>query len=205
MLPFCGRCDFQITCAADYFIKQKPDPGSIKKIYLPLTGAGASQKVQVVACATPGTAVDYIRAFVDSHKKEIVNRKEELANGKAKDACLLILSPSKAVNFYRAKGAKEALLDLIEPYSERTREYSDEYYVVLNYYALAKFPANNFTFRKVLHHEGINPESVAPLLQACVERKIPFSSLSHDTIKTVLAKASAVRGVLESQVSTTTK
>jgi superfamily I DNA/RNA helicase len=53
----------------------------------------------------------------------------------------------------------------------------------------------------VLHHEGINPESVAALLQACLEKKIPFSSLSHDTIKAILTKASVVRGILESQLS----
>jgi superfamily I DNA/RNA helicase len=205
MLPFCGRCDFHITCAADSFIKQRPDPGSIKKIYLPLTGAGASQKVQVVACATPGTAVDYIRNFVDTHKREIETRQEDLVNGEAKDACLLILSPSKAVNFYRAKGAKEVLLDLIKPYYESAQEYSDEYYMVLNYYALAKVPTNNFTFRKVLHHEGNNPESVAPLLQACIKKKISFSSLGHDTIKTVLKKAHAVRDILDSQLPTDDK
>jgi len=205
MLPFCGRCDFHITCAADHFIKQRPDPGSIKKIYLSLTKAGASQKVQVVACATPVTAVDYIRKFVDDQKNEIEKRQKELASGEAKDAYLLILSPSKAVNFYRAKGAKEVLLDTIKPYSEGAREYSNEYYMVLNYYALAKFRTNNFTFRKVLHHEGINPESVAPLLQACIKRKIPFSSLSHDTIKTVLNKAYAVRDILDSQLPTVDK
>jgi superfamily I DNA/RNA helicase len=201
MLPFCGRCDFHITCTADHFIKQRPDPDTIKKIYLPLTEAGPSQKVQVVACATPGTAVDYIRNFIDAHKGEIETRQKMLASGEAKDACLLILSPSKAVDFYRVKGAKEALLDLIKPYCEIAREYSDEYYMVLNYYALAKFPTNNFTFRKVLHHEGISPESVAPLLQTCIRKKIPFSSLSRDTIKTVLNKAYAVRDTLDSKLS----
>ena len=201
MLPFCGRCDFHITCAADYFIKQKPDPESIKKIYLPIAGVGASQKVQVVACATPGTAVGYIRTFVESHKKEIEKRQEVLAKGEAKDAYLLILSPSKAVNFYKAKGAREDLLALIKPYSERVRAYSDDYYMVLNYYALAKFPANNFTFRKVLYHEGIDAENVASILKACLQKNIPLSSLKDDTVKAVLAKASAVQKILDSQLS----
>jgi superfamily I DNA/RNA helicase len=205
MLPFCGRCDFHITCAADHFIKQQPDPDSIKKVFLPLTAAGTSQKVQAVACATPGTAVDYIRAFIESHKEEIDKRKDELAKGEAKDAYLLILSPSRTINFYRAKGAKDALLNLIKPYSETAREYSDEYYMLLNYYALAKFPTNNFNFRKVLHHEGINPEKVAPLLQACLKKKIPFASLNDDVIKAVLTKASAVRAVIDSKLSAADK
>jgi len=182
MLPFCGRCDFHITCAADHFIKREPDPDSIKKVFLPIAAAGKAQKVQVVACATPITAVDYIRNFIETHKKEIEKRKEDLAKGGTKDAYLLILSPSKDVNFYRAKGARDALFDLIKPYSERSREYSDEYYMVLNYYALAKFPTNNFTFRKVLHHEGNRPESVAPLLKACFQRKIAFATLDKEVV-----------------------
>ena len=200
MLPFCGRCGFHITCTADHFIKQGPDPDRVKKVFLPLESAGASPKVQIVACATPGTAVDYIRAFIEAHKKEIEKRQEDLAEGKAKDAYLLILSPSKAMNFYRAKGAREALLNLIGPYSQRTREYSDEYYLALNYYALAKFPANNFNFRKVLHHEGISPEDVAPLVKGCLQKGIPFASLSHDTIKTGLAKARTVRQTLDAEM-----
>jgi len=200
MLPFCGRCDFHITCAADHFIKREPDPDSIKKVFLPIAAAGKAQKVQVVACATPITAVDYIRNFIETHKKEIEKRKEDLAKGGTKDAYLLILSPSKDVNFYRAKGARDALFDLIKPYSERSREYSDEYYMVLNYYALAKFPTNNFTFRKVLHHEGNRPESVAPLLKACFQRKIAFATLDNETTKAALTKARAVREILDADL-----
>jgi superfamily I DNA/RNA helicase len=61
MLPFCGRCDFHIARAASHFIKQSPDADCIKKIYLPLSDAEGCKKVQVVACATPSTAVDYIK------------------------------------------------------------------------------------------------------------------------------------------------
>jgi superfamily I DNA/RNA helicase len=95
MLSFCGRCDFHITRAASHFIKQAADPDSIKKIYLPISDAGGSQKVQVVACAAPSTAVDYIRKFIEDHKNDIDQRKADLVAGKAKDAYLLILSPSK--------------------------------------------------------------------------------------------------------------
>jgi hypothetical protein len=85
MLPFCGRCDFHITRTADYFIKQAADPDSIKKIYLPISEAGESQKVQIVACAAPSTAVEYIRKFIEDHKTDIDQRKADLAAGKAKD------------------------------------------------------------------------------------------------------------------------
>jgi superfamily I DNA/RNA helicase len=88
MLPFCARCDFHITSAASHFIKQAPDPDSIKKIYLPISEAGESHKIQVVACAAPSAAVDYIRKFIEDHKNEIDKRKADLAAGAAKDAYL---------------------------------------------------------------------------------------------------------------------
>lgn len=109
------------------------------------------------------------------------------------------------MNFYKAKGAREDLLALIKPYSEGAREYSDDYYTVLNYYALAKFPTNNFSFRKVLHHGGIDAENVAPLLKACLQKSIPLSSLSDDTVKNALAKASTIQKILDSQSSTDDK
>ena len=107
ILPFCGRCDFHITHAASYFIKQGADPKNIKKIYLPISDAGDSQKVQFVACAAPSAAVDYIRKFIEDHKGEIDKRVTELTTGQKKDAYLLILSPSKAVDFYKLNGARD--------------------------------------------------------------------------------------------------
>jgi hypothetical protein len=68
MLAFCGRCDFHITKAASHFIRLRGDAETITKIYLPITEAAGSKKVQVVGCATPGTAVDYIRKFVEENK-----------------------------------------------------------------------------------------------------------------------------------------
>jgi superfamily I DNA/RNA helicase len=44
MLPFCGRCDFHITCAADHFIKREPDLDTIKKVVcFPITGPSGEQ------------------------------------------------------------------------------------------------------------------------------------------------------------------
>jgi superfamily I DNA/RNA helicase len=137
MLPFCGRCDFHIVRAADHFIKQRPDPDCIKKIYLPMSDAGSCKKVQVVGCATPATAVDFIRKFIEDHRKEIEQRKKELAEGKSKDAYLLILSPSGSVKFYSSNGVREQLLDLVRPFLNERREFSNDYYNVLNYYSLA--------------------------------------------------------------------
>jgi superfamily I DNA/RNA helicase len=199
MLPFCGRCDFHIVHAASHFIAQSPDPDCIKKIYLPLSGAEGCKKVQVVACATPSTAVDYIRKFIEDHKDEIEKRRGELAEGRAKDAYLLILSPSKAVNFYKPNDARDELFDLVALYREEGRKFSDEYYKVLSYYSMANYPLNNFTFRKVLYYEGVRGTEFLPLLRDCLASGKSFSALDHKHIKAALAKAANVREILDSK------
>ena len=198
MLPFCGRCDFHIARAASHFIKQSPDAGSIKKIYLPLSEAEGCKKVQVVACATPSTAVDYIKKIIQDHKAEIENRKEDLAEGRAKDAYLLILSPSREVNFYKSHGARDELFNLVAAYRDEGRKFSDEYYKVLSYYSLANYPLNNFTFRKVLHYEGVRGNELLALLRSCLAEGKSFSALGAQEIKDALAKAQKVRDILDS-------
>jgi superfamily I DNA/RNA helicase len=205
MLTFCGRCDFHITRAAAHFIKQAADPDSIKKIYLPMTEAAKSSKVQMIGCATPSTAVDYIRKFIEDHHTEIEQRRKDLTDGTSKDAYLLILSPSGAVNFYRPNGAKDQLFELLKPYSERRRDFSEDYYKVLNYYSLAKYPTNNFTFRKVLHYEEFDDEELLPLLETCTAENKPFSSSDANCISTALAEAAAIRDIIESDATTAEK
>ena len=183
MLPFCGRCDFHIARAASHFIKQSPDADCIKKIYLPLSDAEGCKKVQVVACATPSTAVDYIKKFIQDHKAEIEKRKEDLAEGRAKDAYLLILSPSREVNFYKSHGARDELFNLVAAYRDEGRKFSDEYYKVLSYYSLANYPLNNFTFRKVLHYEGVRGNELLALLPPCLAESKSFSALGAQEIK----------------------
>jgi superfamily I DNA/RNA helicase len=199
MLPFCGRCDFHIARAASHFIKQSPDADCIKKIYLPLSDAEGCKKVQVVACATPSTAVDYIKKFIQDHKAEIEKRKEDLAEGRAKDAYLLILSPSREVNFYKSHGARDELFNLVAAYRDEGRKFSDEYYKVLSYYSLANYPLNNFTFRKVLHYEGVRGNELLALLRPCLAESKSFSALGAQEIKDALAKAQKVRDILDSK------
>jgi superfamily I DNA/RNA helicase len=199
MLPFCGRCEFHIARAASHFIKQSPDPDSIKKIYLPLSDAEGCKKVQVVAAATPSTAVDYIKKFIQDHKAEIEKRKEDLAEGRAKDAYLLILSPSREVNFYKPHGARDELFDLVATYRDEGRKFSEEHYKVLSYYSLANYPLNNFTFRKVLHYEGVRGSQFLALLGACLAESKSFSALGAQEIKDALAKAQKLRDILDSK------
>jgi hypothetical protein len=199
MLPFCGRCNFHIVRAADHFIKQAPDRERIKKIYLPLTDATGSAKVQAVACAAAATAVDYIRKFLEDHCNEIEQRKKDLIEGKSKDAYLLILSPSQAMNFYKSGDANQRLLDLIRPYSQEQRGYSDDYYKVLTYYSAANYPANNFTVRKVLHYEQVGEKELISIFETCIGKDAPFCAQSSPIIKQSLAKADAVREIINSE------
>jgi len=201
-LPFCSRCDFHIARAASHFIKQSPDTDCIKKIYLPLSDAEGCKKVQVVACATPSTAVDYIKKFIQDHKSVIEKRKEDLAEGRFKDAYLLILSPSRAVDFYKSHGARDELFNLVAPYRDEGRKFSDEYHKVLSYYSLANYPSNNFTFRKVLYYEGVRGNELLALLRPCLADGKSFSALGVQEIKDALAKAKEVRDILDSKETT---
>jgi superfamily I DNA/RNA helicase len=201
MLAFCGRCDFHITRAASHFIKQGPDPASIKKIYLPIGTPDNSLKVNVVGCASAGTAVDYIRKFIEDHSVEIERRKSDLAAGNSKDPYLLILSPSGAVNFYRPNGAQGELMELLKPFAEQDAEFSEDYYKVLNYYSLANFPRNNFTFRKVLYYEGISDKELLSLLEKCIAGKHPLCSIDVSSIKDAANKAALVRDIVDSKAS----
>jgi superfamily I DNA/RNA helicase len=200
MLPFCSRCDFHITRAADHFIKQTPDAECIKKIYEPISEVDASLKVQVIGCATPTTAVDYIRKFIEEHHEEVELRRTELAEGKEKDAFLMILSPSRGVDFY-GPNAREELAALVDAFRGARREFSDDYYKVLNYRSLGNYSTNNFTFRKVLWYEGIDEREVSSLLKICLTEQIPFSAIDTTIVKDVLAKAIAVRDIVESEAS----
>ena len=201
MLPFCGRCDFHITRTASHFIKQDGDEECIEKIYLPMTEREGTKKVQIVGCAQPSTAVDYIRKFIEGHKDEIDQRRKDLAEGTSKDAFLLILSPSKRVDFYKLHDAKDELFDLIKPYQEERKKFSDDYYKVLTYYALARYPIDNFNFRKVLYHEGVETDDLLPLLQTCIADSKSFAALGTDITKAALEKAETVRDILDFEQS----
>jgi superfamily I DNA/RNA helicase len=199
MLPFCGRCDFHIARTADYFIKQTPDPDAIAKVYLPISTADEAEKVHVVGCPTPSGAVDYIRKFIEDHSDEIEQRRKDLLDGNAKDAFLLILSPAGPVNFYKTKGAQQELFDLVKSYRDEQRGYSEDYYKVLTYYSLARYPANNFTFRKVLHYERISNEDLLSLLATCIDENKPFVDLDADSVRRALDRAAKVRDILETE------
>jgi len=196
MLPFCSRSSYHITKTSDHFIQQHRNAKYINKIYLPIICNSQEPKVQVIACATAPTAVDYIEKFVTDNKVEIDERKKQLEAGDAKDAFLLILTPAREVNFYGQ--AKEKIKKIAEKYRPEIRSFSDDYYKLLSYYSLANNSYNNFTFRKVLFYEGVSQEKVHRLLTEVLQNNENFCTLNHQEIKDTLSKANEIKSILDS-------
>jgi superfamily I DNA/RNA helicase len=198
MLPFCGRCSYHITKAAAHFIQKHQDNACINKIFLPLETDQGTPKVQIIACATPVTAVDYIGKFVDDHRAELDDRREKLASGEENDAFLLILTPARELKFFRDAGKK--VLELVADYRTEPRSFSEDYYKILNYYSLSGYPRNNFTFRKVLFYERVSDEQVHDYIEEAVRNSQNFCDLVHEEIKKLLHKCDEIRAIIEKEI-----
>lgn len=199
MLPFCSRSSLHIVKAAESFLGSELDKASIKKIYLPLRTSGESTKVRVIGCATPGTAVDYIRTFIEAHREQIEARKTELSNGTEKDPFLLILTPQKEAKFYAMGEANRELAEIVAVYKEEVQRLSEDYFKVLAYYSLANHPENNFTFRKVMYYENVSRETVTALLELALQEEKDFRALrnSEPVIDGILTKCEAIRAIVD--------
>lgn len=196
LLPFCGRCSTYITKATSHFIQQCRDNDSIQKIYLPIKTSDGNPKVQVVACATPSTAVDYIEKFITDNKTEIDDRKNKLESGDKKDAFLLILTPAKKLK-YLGK-AKEKLLELVSKYQAENRSFSDDYYKVLAYYSLSNYTNNNFAFRKAIYYEGISDDIAHTIIENALNNNQDFCNSNTTEISTIITKCNSVKAIIES-------
>jgi len=201
MLPFCNRCSFHITKSSGHFIQQDREAECIDKIYLPINTDDGCPKVQVIACATPSSAVDYITKFVENNTKEIHERKNKLANGEEKDAFLLILTPGKKVKFYTNKrfDGKKIIDELISEYKADNRYFSDDYYKISSYYNLANYPQNNFTFRKVLYYENIAEARIHELIEGAMQNGQDFGEFESEETKSVIKKCNDIKDVVEEE------
>ena len=195
MLPFCGRSSFHITKSAGYFIQQNREAECIEKIYLPIKTTDDKPKVQVIACATAPTAVDYIEKFVADNKTEIDERRAKLAEGEEKDAFFLILTPAKEVNFYGE--SREKIVSIATEYQAENRYFSEDYYKILSYCSLANNSQNNFTFRKVLQYENIAEARVHELIEIAMQNNQNFCDLESEETKNVLQKCNEIKAILE--------
>jgi superfamily I DNA/RNA helicase len=197
MLPFCVRSNYHITKTADHFIQQCREAECIEKIYLPLKANSDESKVQVIACATSPTAVDYIEKSVADNKAEIDERKRQLEAGEANDTFLLILTPAKDVNFYGQ--SKEKIKRIAAEYQTEMRSFSEDYYQLLSYYSLTNNPHNNFIFRKVLHYEGISEDKVHELIVKAMQDDKNLCELNIQEIKDALNKCNEIKTILDGE------
>lgn len=199
MLPFCSRSSCHITKTAGHFIKRNQEAESIEKIYLPIKAADDQPKVQIIACATASTAVDYIEKFVEDNKVVINERREQLIKGEKKDAFLLILTPRKIEKFYvdsRFNG-KEKIESFVSEYKTENNNFSDDYYRVLSYYSLANNPQNNLTFRKVLYYENIAEARVNRLIKIAMKNNKSFYELNIEEVNSTKQKCNEIKTILE--------
>ncbi len=201
MLPFCGRSSFHITKSAEHFIMQDPESDCIEKIYLPIATDASSPKVQMIGCAASSTAVDYIKKFIEDHATEIETRKQDLTNGDTKDPFLMILTPAKELKFYTNKNANKELFDTVANFQQKSKKFSDDYYKILNYYSLANYPENNFTFRKVLGYEHISDVVVIELVKKCLAASQNFKDIIEASIADTLARCKNIKDIIESNAT----
>jgi superfamily I DNA/RNA helicase len=199
MLPFCRRCEFHITKTAQAFISHDREAASIGKIYLPIEKEPSGTPVQVVACAGPSTAIDYISRFIEEHQAEIEQRKKELEAGTQKDAFLLILTPSRGLKFFRPN--QEELFELVRRHQRENLLPSRDFYRILDYYSLAKYPPDNFAFRRVLEHEEVDRDTVHKYLDQALTEKKNLSDLGIKDLDSILEKSQRVQKILESDAN----
>lgn len=201
MLPFSNRCSFHITKSSGHFIQQDREAECIDKIYLPIKTDDGNPKVQVIACAAPSSAVDYITKFVEDNANAIHERKNKLANGEKKDAFLLILTLGKKVKYYIYKSfdGKKNIDELISEYKAENRYFSEDYYKILSYYNLANYPHNNFTFRKVLYYENIEEARTHELIECAMQNSQDFCELEYEETKSVIKKCNDIKEVYEEE------
>jgi superfamily I DNA/RNA helicase len=195
MLPFSSRSSYNITKTANHFIQQYREAECIGKIYLPLKSNCDEPKVQVIACATSPTAVDYVEKFITDNKAVIDERKRQLEAGEAKDAFLLILTPAKEVNFYGQ--SKERIKRIVAEYQTETRSFSEDYYQLLSYYSLANYPIENFIFRKVLHYKGVSEERIHVFIDKAMQDDKRLCDLDIQEVKDALNKCNEIKTVLD--------
>ena len=204
MLPFCGRSSFHITKTAGHFIQQQQEANCIEKIYLPIKTADDNPKVQIIACPSANSAVDYIEKFVTDNKTEINERKNKLIEGKEKNAFLLILTPRKIEKFYVNKSfnGKEKIEQLISEYQAENCYFSEDYYIILSYYFLANNPKNNFIFRKILYYEDIDEARVHELIKGAIQNEQNLCDIDSEEIKISLQKCNKIKNIIKATNAT---
>ncbi len=132
------------------------------------------------------------------HQDELNERRDRLASGYEKDAFLLILTPAKELRFFRDAGKK--IFELVAQYRTEPRSFSEDYYKLLNYNSLARYPRNNFTFRKVLFYEGISVQQVHEYIDEAIQNGQNLCDLAHEEISELSDRCDKIRAIVEEDI-----
>jgi superfamily I DNA/RNA helicase len=197
VLPFCSRCSFHICRAAESFLMSDRPQEAIPKLFLPIHDP-ADPKVVIAAATSPTAGVAYIERFVEQHKGQLEERAHAISEHKVKDPYLLLLTPARKMRFLNVKGALRHLEEVLAPFRISDSQLCEDYWIVRDYYYLAKDPTQNFSMRKVFAHEEIDPDTVASLIKRVASEERDFIALDDEVTGACLEKSAKVRQVIES-------
>ncbi|HWB23339.1 MAG TPA: UvrD-helicase domain-containing protein [Gaiellaceae bacterium] len=201
MLPFCGRCDFHICKAAEAFLAADEPPDRIDKVFIPLGSEDGAAKVRVVASTSPSTGVEYVGRFIDEHRAEIEARQQALKEKTEKDSYLLILTPSRQMNFMKPDAADERLRALVKPYAAEAEQLGEEYWRLVDYYNAGVEPFQNYAVRKVLAREGVGQDTVTALLREALDAGLNLADLDDAVLRACIEKCGSVRDAIQSDIA----
>jgi hypothetical protein len=182
MLPFCSRCSYHVCLAASEFIGATRAGDDIGKIYLPLVVDESAPLVHIVGTVAPVSAVDYVRKFLEDHRDALVAHEASMAAGETTDPFLLILTPAKNLNFFRTNSAKEQLLELLARWKPVFTRRSADYRKLISYARAGWDGSDNFSFRQVLHHEGLTADEVHPWIVDAIESARALSEVDAERV-----------------------
>lgn len=197
MLPFCSRSKYHIVKAADHFLKQNMDAKGIKKIYIPTNAEHNGEKVKVVLSYHPNSTVDFIENFISSHKAEIEQRSADILRGVSKDAYLLILTPSTKLKFLGLRTGAVKLKQIVGQFKQTAERSSPFFMRLLDYYALAKNPSDNFTFRKVLEYEDWSTKILAEKITNALTETKEFKD--DEDFQAIIKRSQTVKEALDQE------
>ncbi len=192
MLPFCSRCSYHVCRAASAFISNHRSDEAIEKIYLPLNVRETAPRVQIVATAAPGSAVDYIRKFLEDHSTEYAEYIENRKSGRDSDPFLLILGQSGGLTLKKAIPAEKELEKLVAEASGEAESRSADYMRVTNYALAGWYENDNFAVRKLLHQERLKTDEVHELIAEAMKSSRTLGDVVAERHAEAIRKARAV-------------
>jgi superfamily I DNA/RNA helicase len=198
MLPYCSRCNYHITRASAHFMQAHADDHRIRKVFLPLSNDSGCSRVNVIACAAPGTAVQFVAEWLRERREAIEVRQRELDERTEKNPYVLVLAPSTALRFLGK--ARDAFWEEIAKH--RTgggAPFSEDYFNVAVLFSVGRRPEDNFDCRKGLHLIGASVARVHDLIEVARARSINLCDLDAPEIHRVVRLGRDVQAACQAE------